>query len=187
MECIGSSELVTLVINEFQKHADKIEDIANSMKAEFMKKYSLGKAEFRKYFPFEDLFKVLYYFDFDIKGKTVLDLGCGSVKSPDSCEESDREYEPWLARALSLVMVKVIGIDIVNPHLMNDEPFKYHKVNLKKKDSLSFLKGEDIDMVIAFGLFDSPSLEPLEGRKMLRSINMQCKKFIEPSYFIYQV
>lgn len=85
----------------------------------------------------------------DIKNKTILDLGCGSIYS--RLEWGDRIFEPWLSRALHDEGAKVIGVDLSGLDL---EKFKHYYADLTEPDSLYFLKTHSVDLACAFSLFD---------------------------------
>jgi len=92
---------------------------------------------------------VLFALSEDYKGKTFLDLGCGS----NTPELGDRVYEPWLCRALHHLGVNAIGIDLGE---LDGEQFTHHQTNLLERDSLRFLPDNSVDVANARQLFTSP-------------------------------
>ena len=110
----------------------------------------------------------------DPKEKTVLDLGCGCVDSPDSITSRllgmdgymRRQFEPWLLRALHEYGANCIGIDYGD---LSAERFKGYSRDLTDLDSLKMLPDRSVDLACAFMLFDSPTSQlGLESRNYYR-------------------
>jgi hypothetical protein len=135
---------------EFSK---KSEEVIRNIRPRFKKIYGFGSPWVAG---IDEVFALI-----EPKGKTILDLGCGSINSPDSLLIStledphfSRAYEPWLLRTLHEYGAKCIGIDLGN---LAGEKFLGYSKNLNKEDSLSMIKDKSIDLVCAFRLFDSPT------------------------------
>lgn len=97
----------------------------------------------------------------NLKGKTLLDLGCGTVhnnygiESPLDTDYPMYSFEPWICRLLPYLGVKTIGIDIEN---MDDEKFEHYSINLLEPNSLSFLPDNSVDVANSRWFFESPTL-----------------------------
>ena len=93
----------------------------------------------------------------DLGKITFLDLGCGSDPPIDHPDNSPSNYphKPYLARTLTHLGVRVIGIDR-GP--LDKETFEHHSLDLMCPDSLSFIPSRSIDVVHSYLLECSPSL-----------------------------
>ena len=80
----------------------------------------------------------------DLKGKTIIDLGCGSKEAEDSIYGN---YHPWLCRVLHELGAHVIGIDIATL----DEEFQTHQIDLLT----SPIPNIKADCIHASGLFNA--------------------------------
>lgn len=103
------------------------------------------------------LFFLLYAANGNLEGKTVLDLGCGSLSNLDDQLGifRNRMFEPWLCRILPELGAKPIGIDIgINP----DAEFEFYQRNLNDAHVLDFIKDKSIDIVNCNQFYNSPFL-----------------------------
>jgi hypothetical protein len=96
----------------------------------------------------------------NLRGKTILDLGCGTIKNRSGFESWGSDYgkygfDPWLCRLLPYLGVKTIGIDIDN---LDNEKFEHYSLNLLEPNSLSFLQDNSIDIAHTRWFFNSPTL-----------------------------
>lgn len=80
------------------------------------------------------------YPDFSqVRGKTVLDLACGSRSYPDN---KDKRYDPWMPRLLLHLGAIPFGVDL---HPQIDEKFDWRQANLLVRGSLNFLGNQSFD------------------------------------------
>ena len=118
-----------------------------------------------------------------IRGKKILDLGCGSRKSPDHREGRSwgRDFEPWLCRGLKelklFFSVHPIGVDI---SCLEGEMFEHYSRDLRKKDALSMIPEESIDYAHASLLFNSPSLPGWQEQEMKENLLLQLRRVLKP-------
>lgn len=96
----------------------------------------------------------------DVKGKTILDIGCGS-KGKDTYESklftyaNAGRFEPWLARVLHHLGANVIGIDIgESPH----EQFSFRQADFMA-EPLPLSPHERVDIALCFNAISSPGLD----------------------------
>jgi hypothetical protein len=109
----------------------------------------------------QPIFRIL-----DPKGKTILNLGCGCIYSPDSIMNPSRQFEPWLSRALHEYGANSIGVDRGD---LSMEKFKGYSRELADLDSLKILPNASVDLACAYMLFDSPTAEnALKARNYYR-------------------
>ncbi|MEI6731270.1 MAG: class I SAM-dependent methyltransferase [archaeon] len=100
----------------------------------------------------------------DPRGKTVLDLGCGTINSFYNNSEF-RTFEPWLARALHEYGANAVGVDLGS---LSSEEFRGYSLDLRDPKALDFLADGSVDAACAFSLFDSPTANGT-GYKMAQS------------------
>ena len=112
----------------------------------------------------------------NVKGKRILDIGCGSrhslwppdADSPKTLAELSTTpvFEPWLCRFLILAGADPVGID------MNDnstEAFTSFKVDIAVPGALNFLPDESFDGVLDHSLFGSPEfmqMHPVRAERL---------------------
>jgi len=133
----------------------------------------------------------MYYLLGEIYGKTVLDLGCGSIFSNDhtaSIFQEQRLYEPWLSRTLHELGARPIGID--SKHDLSEE-FEGYKLNLCFPDSLKQFPDKSVDLACAFSLFDSPSLHYGNGfgagRELFHCLIPQLERVVkDDGFFLFE-
>ncbi len=96
--------------------------------------------------------------DGNVKGKNILDLGCGSMD--DNVEERNYMFfdqnQPWFCRVMQRLSAHAIGIDVGS---LAGEEFDAHQLDLCENDALGFLEDNSIDLGISNRLFNSPELE----------------------------
>ena len=92
----------------------------------------------------------------DLRGKFMLDLGCGSVRSNDEITDRDHNFEPWLPRIISRLGATAIGVDTGD---LSEETFPWLQRDLRTvlDGSLPF-KDQSFDIVHIAKLLDSPTL-----------------------------
>ncbi len=139
-------------------------DDFNKIKEKFIRKYSIEK-DILIYLLDHELRYISSAIDGDIKGKSFLDLGCGSTSYDRiagydnfigiSDGKRSRSFEPWLPRALYEMGVHVIGIDIGS---LEGEEFEHHSLDLLEENALSVIPDHSIDYVHSRLLYSSPQL-----------------------------
>jgi len=119
------------------------------------------------------------------EGKTVLDLGCGSVSCQDDTIwgiKLGRDFEPWICRALFEMGVNPIGIDIQDN---STEKFENYRIDLLQRNCLSFLKDDSVDVAYSYMLFSSPTLLG-KGYSLKANLIPQLERIVKPDgFFIY--
>jgi hypothetical protein len=108
---------------------------------------------------------LLTHFLKSLEGKTIVDLGCGARQSWEYdmslMGREKRMYDPWLCRTLNEFGANVIGIDGGESP---QEEYRHIQQNLMSSGKLiDSFPDKSIDLVCAFGLFDSPSLRDGQG------------------------
>jgi hypothetical protein len=105
---------------------------------------------------------------YNIKGKRILDLGCGcSSDNYESGNFPNNMYGPWMGRFMHFMKdgtgIEYIGVDCGSN---TEEKFDYRRLDLLEPDALSREFKEDyFDLVLAFMLFSSPELAARSGQK----------------------
>ena len=120
----------------------------------------------------------------EIKGKRILDLGCGSTGSETGrffgVRIKDREYEPWFCRALLELGAIPVGIDIGD---LSKEEFEHYQLDLAKPGALNIFPDHSFDGLNLKAFFDSPTLEtrtsPAEINAMKREIATKIKRLLK--------
>lgn len=126
----------------------------------------------------------ILYFSGDIKGKRILDIGCGG-KGQYTSQTSfrSRMYEPWLCRALLELDAEPIGIDARDN---SEEEFENYQRDLFEKDSLSDIPESSVDIAHAKGLFNDPSVY-MSPTNLEDVLIPQLERTVKPNgYFIYE-
>lgn len=95
--------------------------------------------------------------DHDIRGKKILDLGCGSTGRTYEANfmNEKRQFEPWVSRILLELGADVTGIDVGK---IDEERFTHFNLDLTIDNSLAFIQDESYDAVLALAFYDSPEL-----------------------------
>lgn len=89
-----------------------------------------------------------------VKGKRVLDVGCGSNASRDPrTEKITPMFEPWFCRMLAELGADPVGVDLGD---LEGEPFEHYRVDLAKTGALDFLPDSSFDAVQDSRIFGSP-------------------------------
>ena len=98
-----------------------------------------------------------------------------------NCVYDDFVYEPWLARGIHELGVKVIGVDLNNNCT---EKFENYIVDLNKTNCLHFFKDNSVDVACTYALFDSHSVK--NPKKIFSNLLPQLGRIIKPEgYFIF--
>lgn len=112
-----------------------------------------------------------------VKGKKILDVGCGSLRGLDAVITGNkRQFEPWFCRFLKEAGGIPVGIDLGN--LEGEEFEHYSNVNVLKRSSYDRFADNSFDGIQMSLLFHdnspSPSLllqterdERIEGKHLL--------------------
>lgn len=100
--------------------------------------------------------------DHDVRGKIILDLGCGSIGGTYESESmnKERQFEPWLSRILHAIGGRPIGIDVGD---LSEEHFEHYSRDLTKKEALSMISDDSVDLAFATAFYDSPELGKRSG------------------------
>jgi hypothetical protein len=134
------------------------------------------------------LIYLIYATSGEMKGKAILDLGCGSKSPLLECPSGilkDKAFEPWLCRALVELGSKPIGIDIGN---LEGETFRHYELNLYARGSLDYLKSHSVDVANAHLLFDSPHFKRMAMNRIdfKKILIPQLERIVRAEgYFIY--
>jgi SAM-dependent methyltransferase len=122
----------------------------------------------------------------DLRGKRILDLGCGSKTIPNPSPYPygfTNTYEPWLCRFLALPQIGAspVGVDIRNNL---GENFENHQADLTKPDSLSFLPDGSVDIAHAGNFYTLPEIDVEE---INRNLLPQLERIVKPNgIFLYE-
>ncbi len=160
-------KLVPLTFSELNfrekySHMDLIDELESKLKTTYGAHYLNGNF-------LETIFGIT-----DPRGKTVLDLGCGSRNSEDSSSDPLR-FEPWLLRALHEYGVNCIGVDSGG---LEGEKFEGYNWELCWDGSLDQLKDNSVDIACAFNFFDSPALFGT-GRRTFKTLLPQLERVVK--------
>jgi hypothetical protein len=123
----------------------------------------------------------------DLRGKTILDIGCGAKNSWDyngsELARQERFYDPWLCRVTRELGAMVNGIDGGSSP---DEDYIHIKTNmLQFEEALKKFKENSIDLACAWSFFDSPSL--IDGKLMFTRVVKSLEKKVKPEgFFIFE-
>lgn len=121
----------------------------------------------------------------NLKGKTFLDLGCGSKNTKYSIDRPNpgydhEQFEPWLCRMLPYLGTKTIGVDIQN---LDEETFEHYTADLLKENSLSFLPDNSVDIAHTRWMICAPSvIKAVCGDKKIeerKQVNKSRKKVLD--------
>lgn len=122
-----------------------------------------------------------------LKGKTILDIGCGAERSWDydasQFAMGRRMYDPWLCRSLHELGANVIGIDGGSS---NNEEYRHIQQNLMSSGKLiDSFQNKSIDLACAFSLFDSPSMG--DGKGMFHFLIDRLEpKIKDEGFFVFE-
>ena len=135
-----------------------------------------------------------------VRGKRVLDLGCGSntSKAPASIyintpfgekrihvsdtEKYTAQFEPWFCRILLALGAHPVGIDLGD---LDNEEFEHYRVDLGQREALDFMPGHSFDAIQDSRLFGSPEFTsqfPREADRLrvAREIRQQEQRLLRP-------
>ena len=129
------------------------------------------------------LLPIYHVLNGDVSKKKILDLGCGSYAGTyESIEFNPRYYEPWLCRTLLELGAHPIGIDIGD---LDEEIFEHETLNMLSLNSLGLFMDNSIDVAHADLLYDSPTLERMNGCDLRELLIPQLERIVKPDgYFI---
>lgn len=139
-------------------------DLMGLAKPELVKKYKLINNKEAGNVDEEIIINIILetFPDHDIRGKVIVDLGCGSTggtyESDEWGDDQYRQWEPWLCRILHELGAKPIGIDV--GELVNED-FEHYSLNLLTPNSLQIIQDESVDMVYTSSFYDSLELQRL--------------------------
>lgn len=153
------SDLVTGLFSKFGYSTDwsRLYDISNPRRLDVLRKLE------------KQLTAVIWALDGNINEKTILDLGCGSKDCPDKKGNVRIDFEPWLARVLHRMGVKVVGIDVGD---LSQEEFETYNLDLLNPNSLNSFADQSFDLVHSSALYSSSELqERVEGHSYDGSLN----------------
>ncbi len=116
-----------------------------------------------------------------IRGRTVLDIACGSSssRSPATGLETP-EFEPWMCRLLLELEARPVGIDIGD---LAGEAFEHHRVDLGVPGALDFLPAGSFDAIHESRLFGSPEFRAAHGPstdRVRRELHRQERRLLRP-------
>lgn len=122
-------------------------------------------------------------------GKSILDLGCGAKSGTVESKTDPGYFEPWLARVLHHLGVKIVGIDIAN---LKNESFPSHRLDLLEPNTLKIFPDQSLDLVHSSALYSSPELqERLEGHgwdgsltaatRLINILQPQIERILKPT------
>lgn len=128
----------------------------------------------------------------NLRGKRILDIGCGSIESRLNSEELNRSMprllEPWLCRVLFDLGSDPVGIDINN---LDNELFEHYQIDVGKPDSLDFLEPQSFDAVNMKWLSGSPEMQEryttLYGHEILVRVEEKLKELLKPDGLIIEI
>src|SRR3989338_4987985 len=93
-----------------------------------------------------------------LRGKRILDLGCGSMTGGEHLGEHlgehMKEFEPWFCRAIHELGANAVGVD---GGCSPDEEFEFHHLDLVDPGALRIFKDHSFDAIHSRGLVDSPA------------------------------
>lgn len=122
-----------------------------------------------------------------IKGKRILDLGCGSSTSRHPWTgQVTPMFEPWLCRILLALGATPVGVDMLD---LSDEDFEHHRVNLGELGALDFLPPTSFDAVHDHRIFGSPEFTSQyptreDYLRIAGEINAQERRVLKPGGII---
>lgn len=124
----------------------------------------------------------------DIKGKNILDIGCGAKNSWDynltgNIALNERSYDPWLCRIARELGAMITGLDGGNSP---DEEYLHIQANLLKfEEVIKRFPDKSIDLACAWSFFDSPSL--FDGRSMFGRMVEGLERKVKPEgFFVFE-
>lgn len=174
------SELLKEILSENSSNYNKAMNSLTLIKPILAEKYHIDKEDIDMDIPlFSEVPFISCLAGESIKGKRILDLGCGSRTSKEM-DLTSRVFEPWLCRALKELGAYPVGIDKEDN---SEEEFESYQVDLMGKDSLVFLPTNSFDIANMRGLLTSKGFE---GRNYQELILPQLERVVKSEgYFLY--
>ena len=169
---------------------NELVDDFKKIKEQFIRKYSIEK-DILIYLLDSELSCISSAIGGNVKGKSFLDLGCGSTSYGEhvgydnhmniSDGKKNRDFEPWIPRALHELGVHVIGIDIGS---LDREEFEHYSLDLLKENALSVIPDHSIDHVYSKLLYSSPQLANMVSSRYYPDIASKVKDKAIPYWTI---
>lgn len=180
---IEISEDITLLQEEILARLIPILNKKYNVKADQRREFRIGWA-FRRQLKY-----ILASLSGDLREKTLVDLGCGSIRNMDDWPNYDGMFEPWLCRGLHFLPdsmnVRVIGVD--KSEELKGESFENHVGDIiwGLPYPLDNLPSQSIDLVNASSLFSSRHF--YGGRsEVRRKLLPQLERILKPTgVFVY--
>ena len=125
---------------------------------------------------------ILYGISGEVRGKRILDLGCGS-NQPElegGFLFRDSMYEPWVCRSLHTMGANPIGVDIGD---LSQEEFEHYQLNLAEPDCLATIPDRSVDFANSWQLFSSSFLRThtnIREADLRRNIYEQLERILKP-------
>lgn len=123
----------------------------------------------------------------ELRGKTILDIGCGAKNSWDyrigGPVNTERYYDPWLCRATHELGATVFGIDGASSP--NEEYTHIQENMLHFEEIMKRFKDYSIDLACAWNFFDSPSL--INKKTMFKQVVRGLERKVKPEgFFVFE-
>jgi SAM-dependent methyltransferase len=122
-----------------------------------------------------------------VKGKVILDLGCGSRNPEREGGGIDcLAFFPWLCRSLVYLGASPIGVDKGD---LDGEEFAHHQVDLCREDALACIPVHSVDLANASDLFNSNTLRirRVNQDDFKRKLVRQLERVLKPDgVFLYR-
>lgn len=119
----------------------------------------------------------------ELRGKRILDLGCGSRTSRDPRTEIITPlFEPWFCRILVELGTDAVGVDLGE---LDGEAFEHYRVDLAEPGSLDFLPDSSFDGVHDNRIFGSPEFtsqhpSAADYQRISQEIKQQERRLLKP-------
>lgn len=179
MEIKTYSELIKDILCRGSQNYDCAMNSLSSVMPVLSKKYSIKGDVFEAEMPLSlQIPFISHLVKGKIKGKRILDLGCGSKRFHE-IDLTSRFFEPWLCRTLHELGAYPVGVDKEDN---SEEEFKSYQVDLQRKNSLKFLQTGSFDIANMRGLLTSRGFRG-DAKKL---IFPQLERIVKPGgYLIY--
>jgi SAM-dependent methyltransferase len=112
----------------------------------------------------------------NLRGKKILDIGCGSASSEDGLL-----FSPWFCRALQELGAHPVGVDIGD---LEQEKFEHYQLDLSKPGALNIFPDHSFDAINIDSFLDSPSLRIRSSvpiGEIEKEIGSQAKRLLKPT------
>ncbi len=121
----------------------------------------------------------------ELRGKTILDLACGSRNYE---KNSHKAYDPWMPRLLLELGANVIGIDFAK---QTDEKFESFQIDLTVLNALGFIPTGSVDACHMDGF---PTTEAIKSflekgvswKKLKENLTEHFQRILKPNGIILQ-